>query len=191
MKYAILFAAVLAVVMIPMQAHAFDGQRQGLFAGGGLGIGWADMSGVADGYFQSGSAYGLGTAAKLGFGLSEQLVLFSSDRQTMYRESDGHNVTQGLTALGAMYFLKPTGPSAYFTAEFGSVARSEHTDHVSWFSGSDGQSGAGFGLGGGYEFGNHIAVEGHVSWGDVSDGYGSDPGHRITNIIVTMGWLGF
>jgi hypothetical protein len=157
MRKATLFAMALLVMAISVPAHAFDGQRKGLFAGGGLGIGWADMSGAAGGYFQPGSAYGLGAAAKVGFGLSEHLVMFSSDRQTMYREAGGHNVTQGLTGLGAMYFLRPTAPSAYVTAEFG----------------------------------NHIAVEGNVSWGDVSDGYGSDPGHRLTSFIVTVGWLGF
>ena len=79
---------------IVVDAQMFDGNREGLFFGGGVGY-----AGVVSGDY--GSATGFTTSGKIGFGVSDQLQIYISS-----------DVLSFFPRVGLAYFLDP--PSQLF-----------------------------------------------------------------------------
>jgi hypothetical protein len=193
MRKLMLIALVAATVLAPVHAQAFDGARKGFVLGLGLGFGSAKQTISAQGVSLSNTEGGLATTFKIGAGLSDNFVLYYSNRVVFFNAdvtvgltNSSHSLNQGMSAVAGSYYLEPAGPSFFFTGELGVGILTDRDADAS-------DSGFGVGLGVGYDFGNHFVLEGtfmHAKVGaeDVGD---VTIDESITNLAVTASWFGF
>lgn len=136
---------VLLVCSTPLVTHAqlFDGEREGLLLG--IGVGYAA---VASGGAIEGSATGVALSGKLGYGMSDQL--------TIYLSSTVPSIVPG---LGFMYFTDRNS-EYYLTGLLGYASGDQ--DSVLSISG---------GLG--YELRDHVSLELMLGYNRISDTYTS------------------
>ena len=110
-------------------AQLFDGEREGLLLG--IGVGYAA---IASGGEIEGSAAGFATSGKLGYGLSDQLTIYLSS-----------TVPSIIPSLGLMYFADPNS-NYYLHGALGYTSADE--DSLVSLSG-----------GIGYELRDHVSLE--------------------------------
>jgi opacity protein-like surface antigen len=171
---ACLVCLLLIAIMLPSEGQAFDKQRKGFVLGLGLGYGSAKLK-----YGDDSESYGgLATTFKIGAGLSEQVLLYYSNRVVFF-SPDNVDATfyQGASAVAVSYFLNPAAPSFYFTGELG-LGVLDSTE-----SGIDSETGFGWSLGVGFEFSRSWTVEANY----LGNSY-DDPGSG-SNITFAICWL--
>ena len=122
---------VLLICAVPLVARAqlFDGEREGLLLG--IGVGYAA---IASGGDIEGSATGFATSGKLGYGLSDQLTIYLSS-----------TVPSIIPSLGFMYFTDRNS-NYYLTGLLGYASGDQ--DSLLSLSG-----------GIGYELRDHVSLE--------------------------------
>lgn len=134
---------VLLICSTPVvtDAQLFDGEREGLLLG--IGVGYAA---IASGGDYEGSAVGFVTSGKIGYGLSDQFSLFLSSA-----------VPQLSPHLGCMYFTDRN--SNYYLQGLLGFAGSEEDRHLSISGGI------------GYELRDHVSLELMLGYTRFSDTY--------------------
>ena len=137
---------VFLVCTTPLVTHAqlFDGEREGLFIGGG--IGYAAIATGADSSGESFSASGFTTAGRIGYGLSDQLIIYFSS-----------TVPNLVPSLGLMYFTDRRS-DYYLQGLLGYTSANQ--DSLLSIAG---------GLG--YELRDHVTLEGMLGYNRFSDTY--------------------
>ena len=136
---------VLLICGTPLVTHAqlFDGEREGLLLG--IGVGYAA---VASGGAIEGSATGFAVSGKLGYGLSDQLTIYLSSA-----------VPSIVPSLGFLYFTDRNS-DYYLTGSLGYVSGDQ--DSILSISG-----------GMGYELRDHMSLELMLGYNRISDTYTS------------------
>jgi len=132
-------------------AMAFDGKRTGFLLGVGGGFHFSNIESENSFFLNEGSSGGFALALKIGAGVNERLaVYFLRDGQF------DSNVVFGLTGLGATYYFRDAGPSAYLTGGlgFGDIT----DDDID----NDSALGAAVMFGGGYAFVQGFHLDGSV-----------------------------
>ncbi|MDE0634987.1 MAG: hypothetical protein OXI43_03925 [Candidatus Poribacteria bacterium] len=134
---------MLLICGTPLATHAqlFDGKREGLILGGGIGY-----AAVASGDY--GSATGFTTLGKIGYGTSDQLIIYVSS-----------SIISFFPSLGFAYY--PNLDSDYFVQ--GALGYTS-ADNDSILSISGGM---------GYELRDHMALEFMLGYNRLSDTYTS------------------
>ena len=137
---------VLLICGMPLVTHAqlFDGEREGLLMGGGVGYAAIATGGNSSGESFSGS--GFTTTGRIGYGLSDQLTIYFLS-----------TVPSLVPSLGFMYF--PNDDSDYYLQ--GSLGYTS-ADQDSLFSITGGF---------GYELRDHVTLEGMLGYNRFSDTY--------------------
>jgi hypothetical protein len=168
---------VLAAFFLPQQGMAFDNERQGFVLGLGGGFGSAKQSYGNNSDSQS----GLATTLKIGGGISNQFLLYYSNR-VVFLSEDSYQFAQGMSAIGFSVFLEPSGPSFFFSGEVGMGAWS------SLESGGGSESGLGLTVGAGVALTPHFLVEANYMTASLGDGAYD---WTLSNFTLTASWLGF
>lgn len=134
---------VLLICGAPLVASAqlFDGEREGLLLG--VGVGFAALASGGD---YEGAASGFVASGKIGYGMSDHLSLFLSSA-----------VPQFSPHLGFMYFTDRN--SNYYLQGLLGFARSEDDRHISISGGI------------GYELRDHVSLELMLGYTRFSDTY--------------------
>jgi hypothetical protein len=193
-----LFCLMLIVSSFDLKAASLD--RKGFVIGIGLGGGlttyktdeWA--SGFKHVY-ENGSSPGLATDFKIGYGISNNLLLIYTNKVLWFSFKDpdwpeAHEAQ--LTITGASmaslsYFFEPTTPSSFASAGIGMSTwsgLSSTDEHKRW-------SGLGLFAGFGYELSPHLMLEFSVLFelGGKDEDYSS--GKNPCILMVTFHWLGY
>lgn len=178
MKLWSIFGVILMVaVSIPNGSFAFDDERPGFMLGVGVGYGIANVSSSGS----STSNYGVPTVFKIGGGVSEKIMVHYSNRVVFFTEGST-SWHQGISAVGATYFLNPMAPSFSFSGEVGVGVLD------SFETGISGETGIGFCVGVGYEFLPHSTVEFNYMSSSVGD---SALDLSVSNYTITVNRLFF
>jgi len=163
---------ILFVMLTVQQTKASDGERKGFIFGFGLGSGILSIDNDIDGrgFFATGkeSKIPFVSNSKIGYAPSNRLLIYWSGKASWFGMTNAKDektfVTAGTGALTASYFLKPKSPSLFFSAGLGysNWTMPFEVDEEPWY---------GFGLfaGAGYEFVEHLYIEGGISWGNPSN----------------------
>ncbi len=172
---ALLLTLALLLLVAPLTASAFDGERKGFMLNLGLGFGQgkaSDSSYTADGT-------GFATDFKIGGGPSNQFLVYYTNRVLWYTP-DGAQSTwyNGMSAAGVSYFLEPTAPSFFFSGALG-IGVWSYNDNF------DNETGFGFTIGAGYEFARNFIAE--ITYMNS----GLDYDINISNIAITVAWLAY
>jgi len=157
---------LLAAILHPSQGQALDGERQGFFIGLGAGVGSVDEL--------SGDDPGFVTSFKIGGGPSNQVLVYGSNRVVYI-----NNTYQGMSALGASYFLRPSGSSLFIAGEVGLAALGSRTG----LSGSN--SKVGFTLGIGYQLPLNLMLEADYMQASM------ESGTELKSYTLTLSWFIF
>jgi len=185
MRKLVLLGIAVSLLLLPPEAQAFNGERGGFILGLGAGFGSAKWTiSAEEGSVSaevSNTESGIATSFKIGGGISDQMLLYYSNRVVFFSVED-HSFYQGMSAVAGSYYLEPTGPSVYFTGELGIGVVADR-------DAGESESGLGLGLGVGYDFGNHIVVEGSYMHSTVASEGEAD--WSISNMTLTVNWLGF
>lgn len=178
-------------------ASAFDGKRKGFMLGFGIGGGLSSYTQKITQKFEIGSYetyeisesfprqndFAFRTDFRIGFGLSENVQLYWMSKVNWFgrKSTFTHNetVASGVGGLGVTYLLKPVDPSPYLVGGFGFSSWS-----LPFESGSDAWYGFGLTVGAGYQFANHLALEGSLIWGEPSS---TERGTKISSNAVGIG----
>jgi len=142
-------------------AYAFDEKRKGFLVSVGAGI---HSVSVEDSFGLSSeemSKTGLATSFKLGGGLTDNFVLYYVRNASWYNDSYLYNA--GVAGIGSAIYFKSSSPSLYLHGGFGVGDLSAPLELTT----IEAETGKGFLLGAGYEFGNRVTVEGTYMAGDV------------------------
>ena len=176
-----LLVIALFLLLVPFQASAIDGQRQGFMLNLGVGFGQGKYTGGDRSY----DATGFGTDFKIGGGLGNNKVLiYFTNRTLWYSPDSGGSRINGISAAGVSYFLSPQAPSFFFLGALG-LGVSSNNDT------STARSGFGFTIGAGYEFAQHFTAE--LTYMDTGLSGDSDLGGDLgaSSIMLTLNWLGY
>jgi opacity protein-like surface antigen len=175
----ILLTAIMVCFIIGMtsQAQAFDGNRKGFILGLGLGYGQSTFAVSAYDITVSTSYSGFCSDFRIGYAPSEQVMLYWNSKVAWITEFDDL-ITYGLGGLGGAYYLKPEGPSFYFTGLIGFSSLTNISEA------SSSETGSGMGIGAGYEFSNHYSVEANYVFGSIE-------GLDVSGIRFTFNALAF
>ena len=151
MKTHLCFSMLTTLVILlicgpPLVTHAqlFDGEREGLLIGGGLGY-----AAIATGEDSSGESFtgsGFTTTGRIGYGLSDQLIIYFSS-----------TVPNLVPSLGFMYFTDRRS-DYYLQGLLGYTSANQD----SLFSIAGGL---------GYELRDHVTLEGMLGYNRYSDTY--------------------
>lgn len=171
----LLITLALLLLVAPLTASAFDGDRKGFMLNLGAGFGQGKLSGSSD----SVDGTGFGTDFKIGGGTSSQLMIYYTNRVVWY-SPDGTSSTwyNSMSAAGVSYFLNPDAPSFFFSGALGIGV-------ISIGDGFDSETGFGFTLGAGYEFARNFIAEITYMYA------GLDNDLSISNIMVSVAWLAY
>lgn len=172
-----IFLLFLAFLMLaaPLTSSAFDGDRKGFMLNLGAGFGQGKLS--WNGMSVDGT--GFATDFKIGGGPSSQILLYYTNRVLWYSPDGASNTwTNGMSAAGMSYFLKPQAPSFFFSGALGIGAIGD-TD------GSDGESGFGFTIGAGFEIVRNLTVELNYMNSSLDNDF------TISNLLFTVNWLAY
>lgn len=164
---AVLLAVLLTVLLLAAPAPAFDGEREGLVLGGGVG---AALSFVAqdvdeqrfDDFTRPGAALDL----RIGWGFSEAVVVFGSFRGSWIRYDTrnlrGSDVVHGTLGVGMTQHLDRGRSDWYSTGHLGLAFFELLEEDVETLTGF------GFGGGMGREWRSGLAVEALAGWESTS-----------------------
>lgn len=178
----VLFLVLIAALLTSTAdfAHAFDGNRKGfvLNLGAGLGQGKLKLSDGSDSLSDDGT--GFSTVFKIGAGLSEQAVLYYTNR-VVWWSVEGISINTGMSAAGFSYFFQPQAPAFFLTGALGiGVAKVEDFDA---------DTGFGFGIGAGFEFARNWTVEVQYLHAKVAEELGLSL--TASNLALTISWFAY
>ena len=94
----------------------------------------------------------IATNFSVGYAPGDQLLLYYSNKAAF--TTDDRVDAVGITGFGITYMLRRTSPTAFINGTIGAGATSR------FIGSSDAEVGAGFSIGGGYEFARHLSVNG-------------------------------
>lgn len=157
---------LFAAILYPSQGQALDGERQGFFIGLGAGAGSVDEFSADD--------LGFVTSFKIGGGPSNHVLVYGSNRVVYI-----YNTYLGMSALGASYFLRPSGSSLFFAGEVGLAANGSRTG----LNGSN--SKVGFTLGIGYQLPLNLLIEADYMQASM------ESGTELKSYTLTLSWFAF
>jgi len=185
---ALLITLALLLLMVPLTASAFDGDRQGFMLNLGAGFGQGKLTASGFGASASTDAVGFGGDFKIGGGPSSQVLVYFTNRTLWYSPEVANiegNLINGMSAAGVSYFLEPQAPSFFFSGALGvGVAVDRDAD--------ESMSGMGFTLGVGFEFARSFIAELTFMYSGVSGDIDIDGvDWSISNIMVTVSWLAY
>jgi len=139
------------ILVSTQSAYAFDGNRKGFFLGLGGGIHSTSFeSSTSD----SSSKIGFASSFKIGGGFTDNFVLYYVRNVSWY--NDEYTFALGVAGVGASYFFNQSASSLYLHGGVGAgdlIAPLE-LDTI------DAETGSGYLLGAGYQFGKRLSVEG-------------------------------
>ncbi|MBN2415149.1 hypothetical protein JXO52_04870 [bacterium] len=187
MKKAII--VVLSLLLVTTSLFA-DGNRKGFVIGLGAGGGMTSFTQEVFGFESDReNKFGLATDFKIGFGLSDNLIICYTNKVNWFGMDnmfdDTVTIINGLSAAGIMYYFNGFAPSLFITGGVGiaSWATPFEEDTDTW-------TGFGFFAGFGFEFSPHWSVEASVFTGNPS---AEEEGIEITTKaftgMVTLNWL--
>lgn len=175
-----LLAPCVAALTIAQASNvvAFDGQRTGFMLGIGAGAHASDVE-AEDGIILDQSSSGFALALRVGAGVS--------DRFAVYFLRDGNfdgDVVFGLTGVGATYYFRSSGPSAYLTGGVGFGDVSEDDIDTDSAIGSAAMFGGGFAFTQGFHLdGSIMAVS-----ATLEDDFDNDIDHDTFSFRVMAGY---
>ena len=145
------------IVSIAGAAFAFDGKREGLILGAGLGLGLSDysMDVLYDSFedlHPTDTEFGLGTiGGRIGGGFNERVLMYLGGLGV-----SAVDVIVNITGLGMTWYTRDTSPSWYFSglAGLGTVDPDGLKSHY----------GFGISAGVGWEFARHWSAEASLGW---------------------------
>jgi len=185
----LLLSALLFLLMVPLQASAFDGERKGFMLNLGLGFGQGKLDVGTGGLSAGVDATGFGTDFKIGGGASDQVLIYYTNRALWYSPSVGPvsaDLVNGMSAAGVSYFLEPQAPSVFFSGALGlGVLLDSDAEEA--------DSGFGFTFGVGFEFARSFIAElTYMRAGVGSEDFGGvNIDATISSIMVTVSWLAY
>jgi len=149
----ILTGSLLCALLLS-SSEAFDEQKEGFLVGFGVGV--SSINTEADFNYISVEERntGLATSFKLGYGFSNQFLLYYSNDVTWYGyDNDPNDDTyiSGMSGIGISYFLNENDP--YYL--MGAIGIGSFSN----FSEGKGDTGSAFSLGVGYEIAYHTQIE--------------------------------
>jgi hypothetical protein len=178
-------APVVLSLVLPNDSSAQ--QREGFILN--LGVGGAAVTSKPDhAEAESWTDFAVGTDFKIGYAPSDQLLVYYSNDVAFSGSSDleyGDDgiLANGLTALGATYFLRPGERSFFVDGAVGLSSRN--------FISTDGaeshqDSGWGFAIGGGYEFAPHWLLGADLIIGTLDPGFAT---LKTRTVRIGVSWL--
>lgn len=176
-------ALCVVLAMLPVTSSAFDGNRKGFVLGGGLGVSAiARWSCGVDGEHKVGFGYHF----LAGYGWDQNDLLVYEANGALY-----HSLYNSDSLIGSGSLLTSQGfQGAVWCHYYGPAGRSPFTavglGFYSFYRGEDYHSdpGAGYLIGGGYEFTPHVQAELYFSGGRTFDA-GRSFGHNHLNVLVS------
>ncbi len=166
----LLITTALFLLVAPLTASAFDGERKGFMLNLGAGFGQTFSSGGSN------NTTGFVTDFKIGGGPSNKVQVYYTNRVLWYSyDFTSTTLAKGMSAMGVSYFLKPHSPSLFFSGALGLAA-------INSSSGRSSDPGFGFTLGIGLEFARHFIWE--ITVMNASNNIGS-------NLMVSISWLAY
>ena len=142
--FTILIVLLICNTPLVTDAQLFDGEREGLMIGGG--IGYAAIATGQDSSGESFSASGVTTAGRIGYGLSDQLTLYFSSA-----------VPNLVPSIGVMYFADPS--SEYYLQGLIGRTRAAEDSLLSIAGGF------------GFELRKYVTLEGMLGYNSFTDTY--------------------
>jgi hypothetical protein len=167
--HALCILALLGALMaLPGESAAFDGNRKGFLLDLGLGGGYQSTSQEWDILGETletdDSLGGLALNFKIGYGFNNRLLLTYTSNgvsgSAKDAAGDSYTSTFSVGGIGLTYFLKDSAPSLFFDTTLGLS---------SWDNGEGGLSGGGLSVGAGYEFKKNWLVSADFGFGAPSD----------------------
>jgi hypothetical protein len=150
----ILFSSILATMLTLSSVEAFDEQREGFILSLGAGISSVNTDIKVGSSDFDDSSFGLATSFKIGYGFTNQFLLYYVNDVSWYgydNDSNDDTYTSGLTGVGVSYYIDESSPYYVMGAVgFGSFVN---------FSENQGENGSAFSIGAGYEVSPHFLVE--------------------------------
>jgi hypothetical protein len=166
---------VMAAVALSLcgPLHALDDQRQGFFVSVGAGY---STSEYIDNSFASASRQGLGTSFRIGGGFNNRTIGYYVRHVAWSAELEN---SLGFSGAGVAHYFSPTSKSAYINAAvgFGDSLDIDRLDDM----------GAGFMLGGGYQFSERMSWE--ANYYSFSDEYMADGEVNAFQLLFQMHWF--
>jgi len=170
MTRTLLLAMALFMMMIPLTASAFDGERKGFMLNIGAGFGQTYSA------FGANNSTGFVTDFKIGGGPSNKVQIYYTNRVLWYgSEFTSTTFAKGISAAGVSYFLKQQSPSLFFSGALGLGV-------INSSSGRSSDPGFGFTLGLGFELARNFIWE--ITFMNASNYIGS-------NLMFSISWLAY
>ncbi len=155
----IIISSILASMLTVSTASAFDDQREGFIASIGGGLALVNTS---PDRFEDESSFGFATSFKIGYGFSNQFLLYYVNDVSWFGLDDTDDTfTTGGSSIGATYYIDENSPY-YITGAIGIGVFSNFTE-------GDGEMGSTFSIGGGYEISPHVLLEANFQHASVED----------------------
>lgn len=180
----LLQTAGLLLILASGTAQAFNDQREAFVVGLGIGYHTTDLDySYADNRTESASVSGLATSVRIGFGISNQTILYYLSDGDWYNRA-GSTWFSGINALGAAYYFSPGPRSAYVHGGYGYSYHSlpRETSNNSKF-------GNGYTLGIGYEFIRHVSVEASYLRTNIKDAIDGPHPSRTSSWRLMLNYL--
>jgi hypothetical protein len=185
------------VVVLAGSADAFDNRKKGFILGGGLGAAGTTFSqeieegGVVVGESESETKAGLLTDFKIGYGPSEQMLIYYFSHVTWFSienvfENDV-TIANGVGGLGVTYFFRPFAPTWFIVGGIGLSSWGTPFEEN-----SESMTGFGIWVGAGHEFKEHWMVELTLGAGQPSDEeYNVKATTDAATIGISINYLGY
>jgi len=197
---------VTVIILTAVPAMAFDSQRKGFILGGGLGLAGTSFKQKLSGGGESTESEtetkpGLLTDFRIGFGPSDQLLLYYFNHVTWFSIenvlSQDVTIANGVGGIGISYYFTPKKTdggrehlefSPFTPAWFISGGLGLSSWATPFEEGSETWSGFGLWFGGGYEFSRHWSVEltiGHGNPSKTSGGFKAESNSTTFGVSIT------
>lgn len=175
------------VVIIALDASAFDGKRKGFTLGFGVGAGAANIEKISSYREYKDSIYGICTDLTLGWGVSDKVIIHYAGRQQFFFDENGWFV--GFPGLGISFFVEQQAPSVLIMVGAGGFAGVGIESVGLGSAHSVGGVGPYFGIG--YEWSRHFAAEFVVggSLEAIREAFETD--HQIYWFSLSVHYLGY
>lgn len=169
-----IIVAVCTLCCAATSASAFDGNRKGFILGFGLGPTYSHIQLPPQNLQSAASGIGVATDFRIGYGPTEQLLLYYDNRVSwvsglvFINEDLKHTHVEGCSGIGATYYFSRKSPSVFVSGGVGVSAVRRP------FNSSSYGYGYGMSAGGGYEFGKLFNIEGTLTYGNAGRGRPDD-----------------
>jgi len=172
------------LLSITTTVYPWDGERKGFILGGGLGFG---ITSYKDTLWEGDERQTKGTLMtdfKIGYAKNNQVAFYFTNKTSWFSRdfettgiSSNERILSALTGGGITYFVNPSARSLFVSGGFGVLSWSADmtTSH----------NGAGFFVGGGYEFAKYFNAEFNLIYGQPYNP------NTVLTFMVTINVLGY